>query len=116
FAALVGGGHGNGALLPFFLERLEHDLRVLGRLDHLGGGAGVDAALEIGGERRARGKAGELDRLEAQLGRPAELEAAGGERRCGEGQDERAAPRHQTTMLTRRPGTTITRLTGAPSA
>ena len=53
-----GGGLGDDDLLARLGERLQHDLRVLGRLDDARRRAGVDVASQLGGERRARRETG----------------------------------------------------------
>ena len=97
-------------LLAHFLGEFEPCLGLLRVIDHRGAAAGADAAPEF---QRNGAAAWHVDAVERQLGHAAQLEAASGdqhERKRGEGVSH-------TTMLIRRPGTTITlRIAWPPAA
>src|SRR6185436_15001164 len=105
FAHAPGRGQRQDVLLAGLLQEFEHRLGVFRVVDHLGVGARLDVALQV---QRDAGDGGgrHVQRVERQLRRAAQLEAAGGEQQ-GKGKSENSS--HQTTILIRRPGTMIMR-------
>src|SRR5262252_6296618 len=106
---LARGGERQHGLVALLVGKGEHRLRLLRAVDEARLARSADVAPELDRERAG---AGDVERLERQRRLPAKLKAAPREERGGG--DEDGA--HHTTTLTRRPGTTITFLTGLPSA
>src|SRR6185436_9640198 len=83
------------------LQEFEDRLRLLRVVHHGGPGAGLDVAPQVEPDAASRGQ---VDRLERQLGRAAQLKAAA----CEDGERDEGEEAHQTTMLIRRLGMTMT--------
>src|SRR6185436_8722204 len=107
-AHAAGAGERKDDLLARFLRQLEDGVGAARVVDHLGVGAGLEAALQV--ERDAALRVQDVDGLERHRRRAAQMEPAACKR-----QDEEGGERSQTTRFTSRPGTTTTFFTLCPA-